>query len=51
MYILILNLDPTEIVGNSIVTVRLQDYELEFEVHRTELPVAMIYSIWTDRSL
>lgn len=39
------DLDPTEIVGNSIVTVRLQDYELEFEVHRTKVgakvPVAM----------
>ena len=31
------DLDPTEIVGNSKVTICLQDYELEFEVFRTKL--------------
>lgn len=39
------DIEPTEIVGNSTVTVHLQDYELEFEVFRTKvganLPTAM----------
>ena len=43
------DLDPTEIVGNSKVTICLQDYELEFEVFRTKVGAKVPPAMYTPR--